>query len=150
MTMRLTIVLTTAMLLLWTGTSLAEERITIPMGNRMITGGEMLKLREMLQQNGRDSCGLQLVRVRLVAKSPDSGNSAQLQVGNWKGPGQTIPGDPKGFNMPDNVGWPWESSRQISHWNQSGTSSGVWRMHVRGTVKLHAVEMFVNPGQSCP
>jgi hypothetical protein len=148
--MRLVRVLITMSLFLWAGTSLAEERITVPMGDRTIAGSEMLMLRQLLSQNGRDSCTVQLIRVRLVAKAPDNGNSAQLQVGNYKGPGQTIPGNAKGFNMPDNVGWPWEPSRKISYWNQSGSSSGVWRMHIRGPLKLHAVEFFVNPGSSCP
>jgi hypothetical protein len=105
-----------------------------------------IDLRKGLRRQG---CRLQLNGARLIAKAPDNHNKVALRIGDWQSPDQTIPGDLKGWGMPNKVAWPWKASRNIRFYNRNGHSFGPWLLVFNGPIKIRAVDIFVAAGRSC-
>jgi len=117
----------------------ARENFVLQVNDQEFNGSGTLRLRAMLQeQYGINSAGLDLVGVRLVAKSKFGRGGAALTVGNWNSLERIVAGSPLQWNNPSP-----QTYDRIDFENQSWRENGAWQIQLRGNIKVRRVVLVV-------
>ncbi len=116
-----------------------NQRIQLHLGQHY-RGQNVIKLKQELryQQPGMDIRNLELVAVRVVAKSKKGRGQATLLVGQSASYPETIGGNPLEFHV--NAGYTFDKMR-IN--NPGYDSLGKWQIELRGNIKVKKVVLIV-------
>lgn len=114
-----------------------QQRIQIRV-NQQFRGQNVLKLKQLLKQQGVMPKNMQLVAVKLIAKSKQGRGKATLVVGQEQSYAQTIYGNPYDFH--DDSQYTYE---KMNLTNPSYDSQGKWQIKLQGNIKVKRVVLIV-------
>jgi len=115
------------------------EKIMLQMNDQETRGASTIALKQLLrQQTGTVAANLELVSIRIIAKSRMGQGQASLLVGQWESGSYTIGGNPRDFRNSA----PYTYDR-INMENYSYDSDGRWQIRLKGNIKVSRVVVVV-------